>query len=118
MGGSSSGAGARIPIIDEGSGVPREKIPYIFECFDQGSTAEEFPGGRTGLGLAISKLLVEAYDGRITVENRGPEKGGSFRFTCPCPTRPYPLSPLRPGNIISRNVSRNGLCSGAGKHGA
>ncbi|HEX2945872.1 MAG TPA: ATP-binding protein [Clostridia bacterium] len=58
-------------VEDNGTGIPEEDIPKIFDPFytsDKGRTV-------AGLGLAICREIVEACGGRIWAENR--ESGGT-----------------------------------------
>jgi len=73
---------ALISVRDSGDGVPEHLRERIFDKFGQAQAARE--GGRmsVGLGLAFCKLVVEAHDGRIWVEDAS--GGGSiFAFELP-----------------------------------
>lgn len=69
-------------VIDEGSGIPPEAMPRIFERFYRVDKARtrEIPG--TGLGLALVKHLVEGMGGVIEVTS---ELGKGSRFTVKLP---------------------------------
>jgi signal transduction histidine kinase len=71
----SMGGTARVAIVDNGTGIPREYHEKIFERFGQ-LEAKEFS---TGLGLTFCKLAVEAHGGRIGLESE-PGKGSTFWF--------------------------------------
>jgi PAS domain S-box-containing protein len=57
--------GVRITVADNGSGIPREVLPRIFEPF---VTTKETTG--TGLGLWVSSEIVSKHSGRIQVRSR------------------------------------------------
>jgi len=58
-----------IVVDDDGPGVPEDSIENIFERFYTHRPHQAF-GQNSGLGLSISKQIIEAHDGRISVENR------------------------------------------------
>ena len=75
------GVYVEISVVDEGRGIPTERLPHLFRKFS--SQEDDDPGGDTGLGLAICKGIVEAHGGRIWAESEGPGLGARFVFTLP-----------------------------------
>jgi two-component system sensor histidine kinase KdpD len=60
-------------ISDDGSGIPAQALPQVFEKFIKADTLAD--GGQgTGLGLAIAKGIMEAHGGTIAAES--PLSGG------------------------------------------
>jgi PAS domain S-box-containing protein len=70
-----------VRIADQGSGVPKEKLPQLFKKFAQIHAEER--RSSTGLGLAICKGIVEAHGGRIWADSPGPGQGTTVSFTLP-----------------------------------
>ena len=66
-------------IEDEGIGIPPDKLPSIFNNFEQITSSAHIKYGGTGLGLAISKALVGMMGGSIWAESE-PGKGSVFSF--------------------------------------
>jgi PAS domain S-box-containing protein len=58
------GRAVRITVIDDGIGIPADKLDKIFEPF-QRAGQETGPIEGTGIGLAISKRLAELMKGRV-----------------------------------------------------
>lgn len=58
-----------IDILDNGPGIPKDKLPFIFDRFYRVDSERTKDFVSTGLGLAIAKELVEAHGGRITVSS-------------------------------------------------
>ena len=73
--------GRRLVVSDDGSGVPEDDLPRLFERFYRADQARSSRG--TGLGLAIVKHVVAAADG--TVEATA-TPGGGLTVTCSFPT--------------------------------
>jgi signal transduction histidine kinase len=61
-----------LAISDTGPGIPRERLPQLFEPFSSGK-----PNG-SGLGLSIAERIVAAHGGRIEIDS---EPGRGTRVT-------------------------------------
>ncbi|NLX09002.1 MAG: GAF domain-containing protein [Chloroflexi bacterium] len=75
-----------ISVIDQGIGIPADRLPHVFERFYQGDRTIKHTYGGTGLGLAIVRRIVEAHEGRIWVESTE-GSGSTFTFTLPLAER-------------------------------
>ena len=69
-------------VIDEGIGIPKEKMEHIFDSFSQADNSTTRKYGGTGLGLSISSRLIELLGGELKVESEV-GKGSRFYFTIP-----------------------------------
>ncbi len=65
-----------IEIMDTGSGIKKEDLPFVFERFYKSSE------GGLGLGLTIAKELADAHGGRIEVRSEY-GKGSTFTLFIP-----------------------------------
>jgi len=70
-----------IHILDRGPGIPEQYLNQIFDRFFQVPGSSSRRRG-TGLGLTYCRLVVEAHNGSIRVENR-PKGGSEFVITLP-----------------------------------
>ncbi|MEF3304053.1 sensor histidine kinase [Paenibacillus sp. GYB003] len=71
-----------LAVADNGSGIPAEHVPRIFDRFYRSESSRTRKSGGAGLGLSISKAIVEAMDGTIRVESR-PGEGSVFFVRLP-----------------------------------
>ena len=69
-------------VIDDGIGIPEEKIDKIFQPFEQADMSKTRLYGGTGLGLTISKKLATLLGGRLTVESKL-GRGSTFSLCVP-----------------------------------
>jgi signal transduction histidine kinase len=61
--------GVLLRIIDTGIGIPEADLERIMEPFTQGDSTLSRVHEGTGLGLSLSRALVEAHDGRLTIDS-------------------------------------------------
>lgn len=71
-----------LSVIDTGSGIPEEDLPYVFERFYKADKARTRGKSGTGLGLAIAKNIVESHGGMISAR-RGDTGGTVFTAVLP-----------------------------------
>ena len=71
-----------IKIKDTGIGIPAVDLPHIFDRFYRVDKARTRETGGFGLGLAIAQQIIQAHDGRLTVESEV-GKGTTFQICLP-----------------------------------
>ena len=91
----------RIVVRDDGSGIPPEILPRIFEPF---LTTKE-TGRGVGLGLAISRSILERHSGSIAVES-DVGRGTTFTVTLPWHTEPEKIAPPSATEIAAISSGR------------
>ncbi|MBT8120184.1 MAG: CHASE2 domain-containing protein [Gammaproteobacteria bacterium] len=77
-------------VIDQGSGIPMEDLPHLFEMFrrSKGTGVERIQG--IGLGLAFVDAVARRHSGHVDVESR-PGEGSSFCLKIP---KADPVDPI------------------------
>ena len=75
-------SGVTLSVIDQGRGIPADKLESIFGRFQQVDAADSQQKGGSGLGLAICRTIVLQHSGRIWAE-RNPVRGSTFRVFLP-----------------------------------
>ncbi len=73
----SAKAMAVIQVIDQGTGIPEEKLSHVFEPF-----YTDRKGG-TGLGLALVKHFIENIGGTVQIWNNSPPPGCTVEICIP-----------------------------------
>ncbi|MBS0471449.1 MAG: HAMP domain-containing histidine kinase [Proteobacteria bacterium] len=64
-----SAEGLLFDVVDDGPGIPQEKIARVFEPFSQIDNRYGRQTGGTGLGLALVRGLVELHGGQVWIES-------------------------------------------------
>ncbi|MGN1389126.1 MAG: ATP-binding protein, partial [Bulleidia sp.] len=81
---------ARVEVIDEGEGISKEELPYIWDRYQKSSRSFSRSMTSTGLGLAIVKAILDTHHARYGVESEV-GKGSMFWFELPQPQEPEDL---------------------------
>ncbi len=89
-----------VRVIDCGIGIPDREKAKVFDAFYQVDSSSTREYGGTGLGLSIVKKLVDAHDGKVSIEdNVANGSGAVFVVTLPvdrAPTNTPSVPPPRP----------------------
>ena len=74
--------GAGFVIADNGTGIPEEEMPFVFERFYRADKSRNRKTGGSGIGLAVVKAIVMAHGGKVNAES---EMGKGSRFAVMLP---------------------------------
>jgi CheY-like chemotaxis protein len=85
------GDSVHIRVVDQGRGIPGDKIEKIFERFHQVDASDAREKGGSGLGLAISRGIVEQHEGKIWAESEL-NNGATFHVVLPLLSAARPRS--------------------------
>jgi PAS domain S-box-containing protein len=93
-------SGVTLSVIDQGRGIPADKLDAIFGRFQQVDVSDSRQKGGSGLGLAICRTIVLQHSGRIWAERNLP-RGSTFRVFLPY--KPVPQALLdSPGGVFDQ----------------
>jgi signal transduction histidine kinase len=81
------GRRVELSVRDNGAGIAREELPYVFEVFSQADhqSLDRSRGG-LGVGLAVVKGLVEMHGGEVEAHSEGSGKGAEIAIRLPVAT--------------------------------
>jgi PAS domain S-box-containing protein len=69
-----------VSVKDEGAGISRDYLPYVFERFFRIKKTRSIEG--IGLGLYLCRQIIRAHNGHVWVESEE-RKGSTFYFSIP-----------------------------------
>lgn len=97
----------QIRVVDNGNGIPREKMKHLFSRFHDGEYRKSRTFG-TGLGLALTRDLVYLHGGTIWCESVEGQ-GTAFTIDLPIGKEAFAPSQIDEQNKLSINVSTSAI---------
>ena len=97
-------------VADTGIGIEADRLPRIFNAFEQKGPEQQRRYGGLGLGLAISRSVIEAHGGRLNATSAGENRGSTL--TIEFMTLSGPCS-----NIVTVDSPRSSLKDASGAQG-
>lgn len=80
---SREGDNGVIRVRDNGMGIPRDMMPFIFDMFTQVNRQLGRSQGGLGIGLTLVRSLLALHDGTIEAHSDGPDQGSEFTIRLP-----------------------------------
>jgi len=94
-----------IEISDQGSGIPSDEIPMLFQKYFRGRGSRDKPGA--GLGLYLAKHIIDLHSGHLSVESTL-GKGTTFTIFLPNGAS----DDLQPSRMLFENPAQGKKCPG------
>jgi PAS domain S-box-containing protein len=86
------GGEAVVSVTDNGSGIPADLLPHIFDLFTQGDTTLDRAQGGLGIGLTVVHSLAVMHGGSATAASAGAGAGATFTIRLPLAGAPVAKS--------------------------
>jgi CheY-like chemotaxis protein len=83
MSASKEENGVAIRVKDNGTGIPAEALPIIFDLFTRAHRSAERPQGGLGIGLTLVRELAEMHGGSVEAKSAGLNQGSEFVVRLP-----------------------------------
>jgi signal transduction histidine kinase len=74
---------AVVSVKDNGTGIPKDMLPRVFDLFTQVENSYARTQGGLGIGLTLAKSLVELHGGNIEAKSEGVGQGSEFIVRLP-----------------------------------
>jgi len=81
---------AVLTVTDDGSGIPADMLPKVFDMFTQVERNLERTQGGLGIGLSMVKRLVELHEGSVAIHSAGEGQGTRVEVRLPLVLAPVP----------------------------
>jgi two-component system, chemotaxis family, CheB/CheR fusion protein len=95
-------------VKDNGTGIPAEVLPRIFDLFIQADRSLDRAQGGLGIGLTLARGVVEMHGGQLEAFSDGPGRGSDFEIR-------LPALPFAPGETCETSVDVKGAVTAASK---
>jgi len=96
-----------VRVLDNGVGIPADKLPRIFEMFVQVDSSMSQSHGGLGIGLSLASRLVQMHGGTISAHSDGVDKGSEFVVQLPAAIVRRPSANGQTGTpVAARATSR------------
>jgi signal transduction histidine kinase/ligand-binding sensor domain-containing protein/DNA-binding response OmpR family regulator len=96
-----------IIISDTGTGIPKDELERVFECFYQVREIKHTFSSGTGIGLHLSRSVVELHHGKIWAENNSQGPGCRFIIRVPLGADHLKPAEMIPGDHTSHQRTQH-----------
>ncbi len=73
----------RLVVSDNGIGIAADRLPHVFDMFNQGHERSEYSRGGLGIGLTLVQGIVAMHGGTVEAHSDGIDRGCSFVVSLP-----------------------------------